>query len=326
MSLRVIHVGVGGRGEWPLRLMRGDPFWRSVALVDSNQATLGIAAAAAGLGPERCFGDLSAALAAVEADAVVVITPSALHGRFVQEALHAGKHVLVEKPFVHDLGEARRLVEQAEAVGLCLVVAQNYRFGAPQRTMRRLLAEEAFGPAGYSSVIHHRYRPHPRAFTMAHAMLIEMSVHHFDDMLAVFSQAPTALTARSFNPPWSAYPGAAAVQALITFGQGLECLYEGTFTSHDDRFEWRIECRDAALCWDGGASLSAVAGGGQRLAVALDDVPGPPEARILDAWRRYILHGEDPEISGRANLATLAMVDAAITSSREGRTVALEVG
>jgi len=77
---------------------------------------------------------------------------------------------------------------------------------------------------------------------------------------------------------------------------------------------------------DGGPGLSAVAGGGQRLAVALDDVPGPPEACILDTWRRYILHGEEPEISGRANLATLAMVDAAITSSREGCVVALGAG
>ncbi len=326
MTLRVIHVGVGGRGEWPVRLMRGDSDWRSVALVDSNPATLAVAAATAGLGPASCFNDLGAALAGVDADAVVVITPSALHGRFVQQALAAGKHVLVEKPFVHDLGEARRLVARAETAGLCLVVAQNYRFGAPQRTLRRLLAEEAFGPAGYSSVIHHRYRPHPRAFTMPHAMLIEMSVHHFDDMRAVFGRAPTTLTARSFNPPWSAYPGAAAVQALISFEAGLECLYEGTFTSHDDRFEWRIECRDAALCWDGGPGLSAVAGAGQRLAVALDDVPGPPEACILDAWRRFILYGEAPEISGQANLATMAMVDAAITSSREGRVVALGAG
>lgn len=324
MSQRTIHVGVSGRGDWPLQLMRADTAWQPVALVDTNPAALAEAAHLCGLRRERCFDSLAEALT-IEADAVVVITPSALHGRFVEQALSAGKHVLVEKPFVHDLALARQLVELAGSAGLCLIVAQNYRFSAPQRTLRRLLAEEAFGPAGYSSMIHHRYRPHPRAFTMPHAMAIEMSVHHFDDMRAVFGRPATSMTARSFNPPWSAYPGAAAVQALISFAGGLECCYEGTFTSHDDRFEWRIECRDAALCWEGEHELYAVSGGGQRLAIRLDDSAASPEQSILDAWRAYIEEGIEPEISGRANLGTMALVDAAIISTQEHRTVALDV-
>lgn len=326
MTTRVIHVGVGGRGEWPLRLMRADPAWQSVALVDSNPATLNGAAAFSGLGAEHCFATLDAALDAVDADAVVVITPSALHGRFVGQALTAKKHVLVEKPFTHDLAEAERLVQQAERSGLCLVVAQNYRFGAAQCTLRRLLAEETFGPAGYSSLVHHRYRPHPRAFTMPHALLIEMSVHHFDDMRAVFGCMAVTMMARSFNPPWSAYPGAAAVQALISFAGGLECCYEATFTSHDDAFAWRIECRDAALCWTGGTDLYAVSRGGQRLNLPLDTVAMSPEQSVLTAWQDYIEHGNEPGISGRANLGTMAMVAAAITSSEEGRPVMLTGG
>jgi hypothetical protein len=55
----------------------------------------------------------------------------------------------------------------------------------------------------------------------------------------------------------------------------------------------------------------------------LDAVPGPPERCLLDAWRRYIEEGHEPEISGRANLGTMAMIAAAITSSEQSRTVAL---
>jgi predicted dehydrogenase len=330
MTLRVIHAGVGGRGEWPLRLMRDDPAWQSVALVDVNPAALQVAAREAGLDGERCFATLEAALHGVEADAVAVVTPSALHGHLVRQALLAGKHVLVEKPFVHDYDEACALVDLAEQANVRLVVAQNYRFMAPERTLRRLLAEGAFGPPGYSSLIHHRYRPQPRAFTMPHAMLLEMSVHHFDDMRAVFGLPPLAITARSFNPPWSAYPGAAAVQAVITFQGGLECCYEGTFTSHDDRFEWRIECRDAALCWHSAAPWEAgtlyAVSGGQRWPLEMDSVPGPAEQCILDAWRAYIEHGSEPEISGRANLGTMAMLAAAMVSSQEGRTVEVTAG
>ncbi len=51
------------------------------------------------------------------------------HGAVVREALEAGKHALVEKPFVETLGEARDLTRLARERGLVLAVAQNYRFG-----------------------------------------------------------------------------------------------------------------------------------------------------------------------------------------------------
>jgi hypothetical protein len=47
---KTVHVGVGGRGEWPLELFRGQPErWRPVALVDVNRETLVAAAASTGL-------------------------------------------------------------------------------------------------------------------------------------------------------------------------------------------------------------------------------------------------------------------------------------
>jgi predicted dehydrogenase len=323
-AIRAIHVGVGGRGEWPPELMRADRSWQSVALVDTNRDVLASAAAHSRLDAAACFSSLEDALAKVEADAVVVITPSALHGRFIATALAAGKHVLVEKPFVHTMAEAERLVKTAETAGLRLVVAQNYRYGAPQQTLRRLLAQEVFGTVGYSTLIHHRHRPNPRAFTMAHPLLIEMAVHHFDDMRAVFGRRPISVAAHSFNPPWSAYPHAAAAQALITFDGGLRCCYQASFVSHDDHFAWRIECEKGALCWDGSERLHVASHGGERSELALDAIPAVPEQCILDDWRLYIEQGIEPEISGRNNLATLSMLTAAITSSDEGRIVTIE--
>lgn len=317
LKIKTIHIGVGGRGTWPLELLQHDRRWQPVALVDAEHIALETAADLAGLGREHCFSTLDAALDAVDADAVIVITPSGLHYRFVHQALVVGKHVLVEKPFVHRLDQAQHLVELASQRNLCLVVAQNYRFAAPQRTLRRLLADKTFGPARYSSLIYHRHRPQPRTFTMPHAMLIEMSVHHFDDMRAVFGAAALDVAAHSFNPPWSAYPGAAAVHALFRFERDLHCLYQGTFTSHDDRLEWRIECRDAALCWDGDDNLYTIANGGPRQRLPLDHIITAPEQCILDAWYAYIADGLEPEISGRANLGTLAMIDTAIRSSDE---------
>src|SRR4051812_39183834 len=46
----------------------------------------------------KTFPTLTAALAAVEVDVVVVCTPTGRHGELAIEALQAGKHVIIEKP------------------------------------------------------------------------------------------------------------------------------------------------------------------------------------------------------------------------------------
>ena len=326
--LKVIHVGVGGRGLWPVQLFADEPErWESVALVDVSQTALAEAAQIARLQPDRCTQTLDAALAGPgrDADAVVVITPSARHGRFVRRALEAGKHVLVEKPFVHDVEEAEALVALAESRGLRLVVAQQYRLRPAQQTLRRLLAERAYGRVGYATFVHHRHRPDPRAFTMPHSMLVEMSVHHFDDFRCIFGAEPTAITAHSFNPPWSRYPGEAAVQALLEWdvGAAFVLAYTGTFTSASDLLECRIECEHAALVWDDRGVWSIAAGQKSRSPVALPDAPRRAEHQVADAWLAYIHGAPEPPISGHHNLGTLHMIDAAIRSSESRQRVTL---
>ncbi|MGH2352638.1 MAG: Gfo/Idh/MocA family protein [Chloroflexota bacterium] len=328
--LRIIHVGVGGRGAWPVRLFHAEADrWQSVALVDVNPAALEAARGVTGLATEACYRSLEEALdgRGRDADGVVVITPSALHGRFIRQALEAGKHVLVEKPFVHHLAEAEALVALAEARGRRLVVAQNYRFGPRQRLLRRLLTEGTYGPAGYATFIHHRYRPEPRAFTMPHSMLIEMSVHHFDDFRCIFGAEPRAITARSSNPPWSRYPGAAAVQALVEWelpgSPQFTLAYTGTFTSAADALECRVECAEGALVWDTAGVGVIPAGQRERRPLDLPVTERTTEQQVADSWRASILEGTEPEISGRRNLGTVRLIDAAIHSSETGQRVVL---
>jgi predicted dehydrogenase len=318
--LRAVHVGVAGRGEWPLRLMAADERWRSVGLVDVNTDNLARACTMTGLATDACFPDLAEALRAVPADAVVVVTPSALHGRFIRLALEAGKHVLVEKPFVHQLAEAEELVALAEAQHRQIVVAQQYRFNVQQRALHAALASGEFGTPGYATMVHHRRRPDPRAFTMPHAMLVEMSVHHFDDMRAVFGREAEAISARSFDPPWSRYQGG-AVTAAITFAGGLEVAYAGAFTSVDDLFEWRIECERGALCWDAGGLYARLPGGG-RQELAAEQGPRPEQV-VLDHFTAAVLSGAPTPISGKANLGTLALIAAAIHSGQDGQRAAI---
>jgi predicted dehydrogenase len=69
-----------------------------------------------------------ALLADESIDAVYNPLPNGLHGRWTMAALHAGKHVLCEKPFTANTDEARTVAAAAEASGLVVFEAFHYRY------------------------------------------------------------------------------------------------------------------------------------------------------------------------------------------------------
>lgn len=95
----------------------------------------------------EAIGVLSAddIIAAPEVDIVVVATSNDVHYRLTKQALEAGKHVIVEKPFTNTSAEADELIALAKAKGLLLSVHHNARFHSDYKTVQRLLAEGRLG-------------------------------------------------------------------------------------------------------------------------------------------------------------------------------------
>ena len=61
-------------------------------------------------------------------DICVVSSPAGLHYRHAKDAMEAGAHVLVEKPFTLNVDDAWDLVETAERLGRHLVVAYGFNY------------------------------------------------------------------------------------------------------------------------------------------------------------------------------------------------------
>ncbi|HEU5012252.1 MAG TPA: Gfo/Idh/MocA family oxidoreductase, partial [Roseiflexaceae bacterium] len=139
MTLRTIHVGVGARGAWPVEVMGADPKFQPVALVDLNKDFLAQAQAQLQLPDSALFNDLQAALNTIEADAIIICTPTVTHAPFARMAFAKGKHVLVEKGMTMDWDEAKALVREADEAGVKFCVAQNYRYFANMATIKQLL-------------------------------------------------------------------------------------------------------------------------------------------------------------------------------------------
>jgi scyllo-inositol 2-dehydrogenase (NADP+) len=78
-------------------------------------------------------------------DLVVITTPNHLHCELAEKALHAGKHVVVDKPFTVRADEALRLNEIAGNNGKVLTVFHNRRWDGDFISVSNLIQQNAVG-------------------------------------------------------------------------------------------------------------------------------------------------------------------------------------
>lgn len=132
-----IPVGVVGFGYWGPNLARNVAASEAMALVavaDPDAERRRAAAAAHPLA--AVLADAEALIARPDVELVVLATPPETHAALAAKALQAGKHVLVEKPFVTDAAAATALVALAERCGRRLLVDHTFLFTGAVRRMR----------------------------------------------------------------------------------------------------------------------------------------------------------------------------------------------
>lgn len=102
-------------------------------------------------GVPRRYESYEALVADPDVDVVYVSTPHQDHKASTLLCLEAGKHVLCEKPFAINVGEAREMVETARAEGLFLMEAMWTRFRPTMVKVRELIADGALGEIRFVS-------------------------------------------------------------------------------------------------------------------------------------------------------------------------------
>ena len=130
---------------------------------------------------------------------VVVATPNETHATLARAALEAGKHVVVDKPFTLDAGEAEALIALADAVGRKLSVFQNRRWDSDFLTVRRLVDDGRLGEIAYYEAHFDRFRPEIKqgwreTEAPGAGLLYDLGAHLIDQALVLFG-LPQAVTA-----------------------------------------------------------------------------------------------------------------------------------
>ena len=279
-------------------------------------------------------GDVGAALTSLSPDFVVDVSVPEAHYEVTATCLQKAVPVLGEKPMAATMEEARQLVELSEQCSTLFVVSQNRRYNSGLAAFREVVATR-LGGAGQLNAEFYR-SPHFGGFReeMASPLLLDMAIHTFDAARYVTGADALCVACSEFNPPWSWYKGAASAVAEFEMTGGLRFSYQGSWCAEGFETSWdsawrAVGPRGSAL-WDGAGNPIAEVrpeGGSpdvERVEAPAAAIPAKGIAGSLADFVRSLRTGEAPMGECHDNIRSLAMVFAALESSRTGRRVAVE--
>jgi len=154
MTVNVALIGYGLAGAYfHAPFIAADPRLKLARVVTSRGAevTRGFPGAAVST-------DLDASIADRDIQLVVIATPNKTHGPLAREALLAGKHVVIDKPFAIDPAEGADLIALAKDRGRMLTVFHNRRWDGDFLTVARLIESERLGEVALAELRWDRFR------------------------------------------------------------------------------------------------------------------------------------------------------------------------
>ena len=91
------------------------------------------------------YDDWQKMLDADDIDAVLILAPVGMHHTIALDAIAAGKHVLIEKPFAISVRASQLIVNAAAAKGVTIGVAESLRYTEPTRAAHWLIEQGMLG-------------------------------------------------------------------------------------------------------------------------------------------------------------------------------------
>jgi predicted dehydrogenase len=274
----------------------------------------------------------------------IAVPPNAQAG-LIHEACRRGRvrGILAQKPLGMNHAEAVEIVSACERAGITLAVNQNMRYDQSVRAAKTLLANGTIGEPVLATV-DMRGIPHwmPWQCEMGWVTLRIMSIHHLDTFRYWFGD-PERIYCSVSPDPRTKFPHTDGICTyILEYANNLRCIgIDDTWTGparegapSDIRIEWRIEgLNGLAIGNIGWCQNPYTTPSTLRYASRGDHEfqrPAWKESWFPDAFVGTMAQllsaletGSEPAISGRDNLRTMALVDAAYRSAEDHRAVAL---
>jgi hypothetical protein len=276
-----------------------------------------------------------------------IAVPPHAQPEVIEEAVkHAGqiRGILAQKPLALDYATARNVVELCSKAGVTLAVNQNMRYDQSIRALKDLLSRGLLGEPVLAT-IDMRAIPHWMEWLKPYGKLsfYVMSIHHLDAFRFLFG-SPERVLASCRPDPRTKFPHQDGITLyILEYASGLRCFSlddvwagparEGA--ASDIAIRWRVEgtegLAEGTIGWPkyperapSTLRFTSRAGGDHWFEPRWDKVWFPdafagPMAELLAALET----GEEPNLSGRDNLDTLALVEACYRGALEHRVLTL---
>jgi predicted dehydrogenase len=254
------------------------------------------------------------------------------------------KGILAQKPLGMNYAEALEAVESCEQAGIMIAVNQNMRYDQSVRAAKTLLENGTIGEPVFAT-IDMRAMPHfmPWQEELGWVTLRIMSIHHLDCLRYWFGD-PEGIYCSLRPDPRTKFPHTDGIcTCILEYANGLRCVViDDIWTGPakegcpaDIGIQWRIEglnglaIGDIGWCKDPYTSPSTI-----RYASKGDKEFHEPkwtESWFPDAFAGTMGQllialdsGKEPAMSGRDNLKTMALVDAAYLSALQFRSISVD--
>ena len=251
--------------------------------------------------------------------------------------------ILAQKPLGMNLDEACEAVSLCEQAGIALAVNQNMRYDPSVRAAKNLLDAGKLGEPVLTT-LDMRAIPHwmPWQKDLGWVTLRIMSIHHLDCFRYWFGDPLNIYCSVCPDPrtPFEHQDGICSY--ILEYASGLRCVgIDDTWTGParegcpaDIGIQWRIEgsqglaIGDIGWCQDPYTTPSRL----RYASIGDHDFHQPQwdQSWFPDAFAGTMAQllvglegGQSPEISGRDNLKTMALVEAAYRSCEEKRAISL---
>jgi predicted dehydrogenase len=273
-------------------------------------------------------------------DLVLILTPPDSHLELVRRFAAAGKHILLEKPLATSTDRAEALVNTAKAAGVRLGVVFQYRFRAASQALIQAIDAGRLGQLAAVSVVCPWWRPQsyydqPGRGTLERdggGVLISQAIHALDLMLSLIGPvaevAAIAGTSAMHRMPTEDFVGAG-----LTFASGALGGLIATTASYPGDAERLVLTGSAgsAVLESGTATLRWLDGREERVGEPAATGGGADPMAFPHDWHRSVItdfldaldEGRPPRVTAREALRVHRLIDALLTSSAEGRRMAV---
>lgn len=271
-------------------------------------------------------------------DLVDIITRMDTHRAIAEMAFRHNVPAIVQKPFAPNWADCVAIVEAAESAGLFLAVHENFRFQTPLQTVKDTLQSGVIGSPSWARISfrtgHDIYSGQPYFYDEERFVILDLAIHVVDVARYLLGEVErVSCETQRRNPKVKAEDTATM---LLKHTSGAVSVVEATYEARKlpDPFPetlLEIEGPSGAIVTRPGYRMEVTVADAMRATEI--DVPllhwaNPPWHMVEESVYKTCAHclerfkaGVAADISGRDNLKTFAICEAAYESAATGRAV-----